>query len=520
MTTSGKLRRDPSGGLDQARLRGSAIAAAGEEAADRGAGAEAGELGQRAGEGEGEGEGELEGRVAARFDRGALAGGDVFHGAARDGARAVAADLDDEARDDGGLGDEIGRWGADELALRGLGALGRRGLGEIGLVAIAHAESVAWKAIRYTRRVLARWFALVALSACGRIGFGGFSDGADAAGAEDAGADAAGDDALPAPPGFVVSRTQLTTFAGFSWVALDVDWARSLAYVGTRETGHCVAVVDFANEAAPAIVRWIGDPSSVCLEVALLDPARLAVISSTGSAVALWSLGADPRRDAPVLIDEHGIDQPRHFSVDRSGTAPRLLVAVTDGLVEVEVGSGGLTFINSWPGGGCTGPYQTAVATGAQIVVGCQADNSQIEILERVGYAPVASLPNTGPGTTGSWNAITLADGRAVVLGWANVVVRDRAAVTRWQTTTGYRHIVAADADTVWTALDVGAVEVLSLATDGVARVIGRSSLGTGRDAYALRLAPSGRRGIAVTNRGYFVVFDPAQIAPSDIVYR
>src|SRR5678815_6014564 len=70
--------------------RGSAGAAAGEEAADRGAGAEAGELG----EGAGEGEGELEGRVAAGFDGGALTGGDVFHGAARDGARAVAADLD------------------------------------------------------------------------------------------------------------------------------------------------------------------------------------------------------------------------------------------------------------------------------------------------------------------------------------------------------------------------------------------------------------------------------------------
>src|SRR5262245_35449523 len=371
-------------------------------------------------------------------------------------------------------------------------------------------------AIRYTRRVLARWVALLALSACGRIGFEGFGG---SAGTDAAGADGAGDDALAAPPGFVISRTQLTTFTGFSWVALDVDWARSLAYVGTRETGHCVAVVDFANEAAPSIVRWIGDPASVCLEVALLDPARLAVISSTASSLALWSLGADPRRDAPVLIDqETGIDGPRHFSIDSSGAAPRLLVAFTFGLVELEVGAGGLTFINSWPGS-CSGPYQVAVATGAQIVVGCQADNSPIEIIERVGYAPIASLPNTGPGTTGSWNATTLPDGRAVVLGWANVVVRDGAAVTRWQTTLGYRHVVAIDANTVWTAVEEGAIEVLSLATDGMARVIGRSSLGAGREAYALRLAPGGRRGIAVTNRGSFVVFDPAQIAASDVVY-
>ncbi|HEY0991643.1 MAG TPA: hypothetical protein VGD80_31540, partial [Kofleriaceae bacterium] len=274
--------------------------------------------------------------------------------------------------------------------------------------------------------MLARWFALVALSACGRIGFEGIG-GAGDAGADATIADGAGDDALAAPPGFVVSRTQLTTFTGFSWVALDVDWARSLAYVGTRETGHCVAVVDFANEAAPAIARWIGDPASVCLEVALLDPGRLAVISSTASTVALWSLGTDPRHDAPVLIDEHaGIDGPRHFSIDRSGAASRLLIASTYGLVEFEVGAGALAFINSWPGN-CSGPYQTAVAAGARIVVGCQADNSPIEILERVGYAPVTALPNTGPGVTGSWNATTFPDGRAVVLGWANVVVRDGA---------------------------------------------------------------------------------------------
>src|SRR6185503_11103792 len=150
---------------------GSAVAAAGEEAADGGASGEAGELGERAGEGEGE----LEGGVAAGFDGGALAGGDVFHGAARDGARAVAADLDDEARDDRGLADELAGWRADQLGgvragERGRG-VGRWGLGALGLVAIGHGRSVAWMAIRYTRGVLARWFALVALSACGRIGF-------------------------------------------------------------------------------------------------------------------------------------------------------------------------------------------------------------------------------------------------------------------------------------------------------------------------------------------------------------
>lgn len=95
------------------------------------------------------------------------------------------------------------------------------------------------------------------------------------------------------------------------------------------------------------------------------------------------------------------------------------------------------------------------------------------------------------------------------------------ARVTRWQTGAPdvYRHVIARDANTVWTALAGGTIEVISLATDGVARVIARASLGVGSEVYALRLAPDQRRGIAVTNHGYFIVFAPDQIAPIDLVY-
>lgn len=106
-----------------------------------------------------------------------------------------------------------------------------------------------------------------------------------------------------------------------------------------------------------------------------------------------------------------------------------------------------------------------------------------------------------------------------MVLGWANAVVRNGSVVTRWLTLEPYRHVIAGDADTVWTAVGNGSIEVLSLATDGVARVIGRAELGTGRETSGVRLDPSRRRGIAVTNHGYFVVFDPARITPVDIVY-
>lgn len=356
-----------------------------------------------------------------------------------------------------------------------------------------------------------RYLAVVVLVACGRIGFDS----------------TLGDSGLPdpempiSPGGFLVSRTALTTAGPFSWVAVDVDWARRLAYVGTREAGRCVAVVDFADESAPSIVRWIGEPDTACLEVALVAPDRLAALSLSASSVKVWSLGSDPRSAAPVLLQTQSVSSPRHFALDESGALPRVLVAAqpSPGLVELELRSTGLAVVDTWPGT-CDLAYQAVVAIGNQVIVACQDDNAPIEILARNGLDLIASLPNTGPGVTGSWTATSLPDGRAVVLGWANVVVRNGNVVTRWLTTEPYRHVVAGDADTVWTAVSDGSIEVLSLATDGVARVIGRAQLGTGRETYGVRLDPSRRRGIAVTNRGYFVVFDPARITPVDIVYE
>ena len=56
----------------------------------------------------------------------------------------------------------------------------------------------------------------------------------------------------------------------------------------------------------------------------------------------------------------------------------------------------------------------------------------------------------------------------------------------------------------------------LSLATPGVVRELGKGSLGVGAEAYGLRIDPTGRRGVAVTNRGYVTVFDPARIPVTD----
>jgi len=339
---------------------------------------------------------------------------------------------------------------------------------------------------------------------CGRIGFDELSgsDGGDGGGSA-----------------FVISTTQLTTAPGFSWVALDVDWGSSLAYVGTREAGRCVAVVDFADEQAPFIVGWVATGNDLCLDVELIDGQRLALISRSNNSLMLYSLGADPRAGSYTIVDATPTQGPRHFAVDTVGASRRFLV-VTDGspaLWEVELIGNGFVPVNQWPGT-CTLPYQAVTSIGTRLALGCQDDNSPIELIDRASYSPHATIPNTWPGISGVWNATTTPTNLVVMLGLANIVLDDTTVVGRWQTTYAYRDVIATGGDVVWASASGARIEVLSFADRGVVRMIGEATLGTGGEAYAVRLDPARRRGITVTNNGYFVVFDPANIPTTDVI--
>jgi hypothetical protein len=109
---------------------------------------------------------------------------------------------------------------------------------------------------------------------------------------------------LPAAtPNFVVSSTKLTAFTGLSYVALEVDWQRKLAYVGSRETGICFDIVDFSDQLAPKVIKRISTtstPASLgneCLGVKLFDSGtKLAVTSQLPDVLQIWDLGADPKQ--------------------------------------------------------------------------------------------------------------------------------------------------------------------------------------------------------------------------------
>jgi hypothetical protein len=160
-------------------------------------------------------------------------------------------------------------------------------------------------------------FAALTLCACGRIGFE----------QPPRHGDAAIDDAAPVA-GFIVSQTLLSSFVGFTWVAVDVDWSRRLAYLATRETGRCVAVVDFTDELHPQIIQRIDGGRTTCLGVALDGNAsRLVVLSYGAGQVALFDLGADPRAGTYASLDVATVPGPRHFAIDRGVSPSRVYVA-------------------------------------------------------------------------------------------------------------------------------------------------------------------------------------------------
>jgi len=98
-----------------------------------------------------------------------------------------------------------------------------------------------------------------------------------------------------------VSTTSLADSTGYSFVEMAVDWDLSLAYLGSRETGHCVDVVDFSDVQNPIVVKNLSPTSmpatagGACLGVELFDQNSKLIITSNGAnAVEIWDLGADP----------------------------------------------------------------------------------------------------------------------------------------------------------------------------------------------------------------------------------
>lgn len=106
----------------------------------------------------------------------------------------------------------------------------------------------------------------------------------------------------------IISQLQTT---GTSYLALDVDFANAVAYVGSNYTGSFFDAYDFSDEANPFRFKSVGastTPSSTSTYsrgVALYkNGQRLVVASEAASKVELWELTGNPRTGTWVKLSE------------------------------------------------------------------------------------------------------------------------------------------------------------------------------------------------------------------------
>jgi len=370
---------------------------------------------------------------------------------------------------------------------------------------------------------------VTSVAACGRFGFDARANDVDAAGG--------GPDADPSA--YVISSTQLTSSSGNSFVDLEVDWARSLAYIGTREAGHCFEVVDFAAD-PPVFLARLGPPDtggSSCLGVHLLEAGLfLAVTIEPANLVELWQLGPEPRAGTHVLAGSAAITKPRRIVAD-SGEQNRLYVArgaAAPGFQIVGVSFSPGPSIVAGPGydsGPCPDNHNEAASLGSGLVISaCSTDLSPIELVDDQTLFPVGSVPMAPPtaGVSGFWATARDPDGQlAVVLGWVGAVIQTTVAApryvvrSRFDNDNGYRGATWGQAGTrdVYAARNDGSLELLSVAELAAPRVVRHAPLGAPGEPYDVAVEPGGTRAIVITNGGTFLIVDTTKLPAADIAW-
>jgi hypothetical protein len=363
----------------------------------------------------------------------------------------------------------------------------------------------------------------IAVAACGRVDF----DATSTAGDGGIGDGASG--------GFVISSTQLGPATGFSYVDLEVDWTRSLAYVGTREAGQCFAVIDFA--ATPTVIAREGPPmtsGTVCLGI-YLEPGgtKLVVTSEAANTIERWDLGTDPHAASYTQLTSVALTGPRRIApslmnpatvyVSRNSLAPGVQqVSLAVGAPWLAVGPSFDSTLS------CVKSVDSTVDLATGVVLSPCADNtSPVEVADDLAMSKLGQI-NAVPtsGSSGFWTSAATADGKiGAALGWVGVIVDARGPtaftmLARFQLTDpndAYRD-ARFFGQTIFGVRDSGAIDAISLTTPTDPVVVGSGSLGAaGAGAYAIEVSPDGTRAIVVTNHGYFFELDLTQLPPTSM---
>ena len=360
---------------------------------------------------------------------------------------------------------------------------------------------------------------IVALTVgCGRIGF--------------APVDGMTTDAADPPANFLIASPKLSDEVPYSWVDLEVDWGARLAYVGSREAGECVAVVDFWDETAPLIAFRLTPPvvaGSTCLGVAL-SGRYLFVASLASGAVTAIDRGDDPRQHQYRTLGEASIPQVRRIIARPS----------TFGMVEVFAGSSDesiaitrslfvpgpeqLTQDRMFAAPACATDYNAVGIAGDTVFTQCADEGASVLLADMTTFGSTGEVAMPGIDCAG-WSAASTASGSvAISAGWCMAVLQPVAGgvivAARLDNDGGHRGATFDDSAATpraWLSRDDGVLELMSFADPSAPAGLARVQLEP--ELYDVAIKPDGTRGIAISNRGRFYVFDPALVPAATFSY-
>ena len=340
------------------------------------------------------------------------------------------------------------------------------------------------------------------------------------------------DDDEEPPPSLIVSSTQLTTFTGFSWVEIAVDWTNKLAYLGSRETGVCVHVVDFSDEQNPVIVATFGTAQThvtlgnTCLGVRHFDNNRRLIIShEDGDDVEVWDLGADPKLLGFVRRANQATANPRRIAgvTHVSGDDYFIYTGAQNGVRKIAYNRS--THAISEPLTVTTGHYNNdAVLVNDEFLVsGGMANGNPIRGYDVTDFSQDFNIDMDNGGSSGFWSAaVNDAQDKVFMGGWVSGFLSYSPGVLslmqRFDNPSNFR-----DA----TFVNIGGVDYLYGVTPtdreihvfNVDNIAAPSRIGVSvidaslpGELYGLAVESGTGRAITMTNKGYFLILNLAGI--------
>lgn len=336
-------------------------------------------------------------------------------------------------------------------------------------------------------------------------------------------------------PPLVVSSSKLASNSSLSYVDIDVDWGRGLAYLASRKTGVCINVVDFNNTLAPTIVKTVGSGTlQTCLGVKLFDSNKKVLLSSNGSnKLAAWDLTVNPIDYLSwYSLGEYAIGSggKRIAKIEQTGGSSWTIYSTKSaGVIKANLAVSGATgtfsLINS---------YTTAISFNAATVLGntvlAQSFTGSVQPVNFLNL----SLAATSTATTSFWGwaAVTNSAGTKAFLGGGpggaaffadelsvvslkkklllNSTCTVRGADFAYQGTTEYLYMICANGF-------INVFDVTDISNPVLTHVGQISPIEI--EAYGIKVKPNSNLALAITNSGDFIVLNLQGLSSASTQY-